>query len=224
MENNNDKNTPVLENKKRSTKEKIFSFVKWFFIILFLLYIGILVARGIWLEKQEVTEEKIQEIHAQKINIDDAIGKNLPPDPGEFGNKTLKGVDVNENGIRDDVEIAIFKKYPNSAKLRAALLQYAFVTQMILSEKIMNTKIATEIGREFSRADTCVADTFSPRDPESFRDYSEIEKIDEEENFVLDLVFNTKERKQRMSNFYENIRSYNQLDGVCDIDYSKLEN
>ncbi len=70
------------EKKKKTFKEKLFSFIKWFFIILFLIYVAILVARGIWLERQEVTEEKIVQIHAQKINIDDVMGKNLPQDTG----------------------------------------------------------------------------------------------------------------------------------------------
>ena len=218
MENNNVKNTPVLENKKRSTKEKIFSFVKWFFIILFLLYIGILVARGIWLEKQEVTEEKIQEIHAQKINIDDAIGKNLPPDPGEFGNKTLKGVDVNENGIRDDVEIAIFKKYPNSAKLRAALLQYAFALDRAINQKILNTKLATELAREVSRGSYCISEALTPRGDNFFDRYLDVTE------WTRATVFNTEKRSQAEEDFLKKVRSFSDLEDYCDIDYSKLEN
>jgi len=29
---------------------------------------------------------------------------NLPPDPGPAGDETIEGVDVNENGVRDDIE------------------------------------------------------------------------------------------------------------------------
>ncbi len=136
----------------------------------------------------------------------------------------MVGIDLNKNGIRDDIEVAIFKKYPESAKMRAALLQYAFVGQMILSQKFLNTQIATEIEREFSRANTCIADTVSPRNPEDFRDYSEIEKIDAVEKIVRDMLFNTSERKDRMDDFYEKIRSYSELETVCDIEISQLPN
>ncbi|MDR3162380.1 MAG: hypothetical protein LBT81_00765 [Helicobacteraceae bacterium] len=34
-------------------------------------------------------------------------GVILPPDPGSEGRKTLEGIDSNNNGVRDDVEIAV---------------------------------------------------------------------------------------------------------------------
>ena len=53
------------------------------------------------------------------------MGTNLPPQPYEPENDaTVAGLDKNNNGIRDDVELAIFAKYPKSAKIRAAELQY----------------------------------------------------------------------------------------------------
>ena len=38
-------------------------------------------------------------------------GHTLPPDPGEEGKKTLLGIDVNNNGVRDDVERWIYMTY-----------------------------------------------------------------------------------------------------------------
>ena len=38
-------------------------------------------------------------------------GYTLPPDPGEAGKTTVLGIDSNDNGVRDDVEIWIYKKY-----------------------------------------------------------------------------------------------------------------
>jgi len=48
---------------------------------------------------------------------------NLPPDPGPAGDETLEGVDVNANGIRDDIERWIVLNYRDSEKTRQALTQ-----------------------------------------------------------------------------------------------------
>ena len=62
-------------------------------------------------------------------------GEHLPPppDPAQV-DATIEGVDANANGIRDDVELAIFERYPDSLKIRAAELQYAMALQMYLTE------------------------------------------------------------------------------------------
>lgn len=152
------------------------------------------------------------------------MGINLPPDPGEAGNRTVIGIDSNGNGIRDDVEVAIFREYPNSAKTRAALLQYAVVGQMILSQPFVNTTIATEVIREHGRANSCLADTLAPRiSPESFREYSDLEKIEVYENFVNEIQFNTELRKTRRDDFYEQVRSFSSMEDECDFDFSELK-
>ena len=56
-------------------------------------------------------------------------------DPGEAGKATLVGIDVNNNGVRDDVEVYIETHVPDSPKHRAALMSVAAVTQReILAE------------------------------------------------------------------------------------------
>jgi hypothetical protein len=57
---------------------------------------------------------------------------NLPPDPGPAGDATLEGVDVNDNGIRDDIERWIALTYPNSEKIRQALIQNYYPLQNIM--------------------------------------------------------------------------------------------
>ena len=74
------------------------------------------------------------------------------------------GIDANQNGIRDDVELAIFKEYPNSAKTRAVLLQYALALQMEVIQPIVNTETVTEVVREQSRAHYCVGEITSRDD------------------------------------------------------------
>lgn len=54
---------------------------------------------------------------------------NLPPDPGPAGDATIEGVDVNDNGIRDDIERWIALTYPNSEKTRQALIQNYYPLQ-----------------------------------------------------------------------------------------------
>ncbi|NCU28573.1 MAG: hypothetical protein EOM85_02805 [Candidatus Moranbacteria bacterium] len=230
MENiNNNNNIPDNSNQKiknnKTTAHKILKFLKWFFAILVALYVIVLVLRMIQLSNIDKTNEQVEKIHLTKITIDDVMGTNLPSDPGEAGNKTVEGIDANLNGIRDDVELAIFKEYPDSAKTRAALLQYASVGQMILTQPFVNTVIATEVIREHGRANVCVADTLAPRTtPESTRDWSDVEKVDAYEKFVDDAQFNTYTRINVREKFYEKVRSFSSMENSCDFDYTKLPN
>jgi len=57
---------------------------------------------------------------------------NLPPDPGPAGDETIEGVDVNENGVRDDIERWIGLNYRNSEKTRMALTQVYYPIQNLM--------------------------------------------------------------------------------------------
>ena len=65
----------------------------------------------------------------------------LPPDPGKAGKKTLAGIDVNGNGIRDDVEIYIRVNFGKSEKEVQALNQFARASQMGLIAKTEDESI-----------------------------------------------------------------------------------
>jgi hypothetical protein len=213
-----------MEKIKNVLAHKIFKILKWAFLILAGLFVVLVIIRVFHFFNLDKTNAQVEKIHAMKITIDDVMGKNLPPDPGIEADKTVQGIDANKNGIRDDVELAVFKEYPNSAKTRGTLLQYALASQMQLTQPFMNTVLATEIAREHSRADSCVADTLVPRKtPESWRNTSEIEKIEEFIFYIDEITFNTDARNQKRDFFYKQIRSYSPLEKVeCDIDYSKL--
>ena len=171
------------------------------------------------------TNEQVAKIHNTKLTMDDVIGKNLPPDPGAEADKTIQGIDANKNGIRDDVELAIFKAYPDSAKTRAALLQYALALQMEAAQTAVNEEVVIATVQEEDRADICVADVLVPRKtPESAREYSDIEKIDTYINFVKKIQLNNEVRKKARTDFYEKIGSYNSLPRLCDFDYLLLPN
>lgn len=171
------------------------------------------------------TDSQIARIHSTKLSIDDVMGKNLPPDTGIEADKTIEGIDANENGIRDDVELAIFKEYPNSAKTRAVLLQYALALQMQTGQGLVNKATVTEVVREQSRADYCLADTLVPRKtPESDRSDIDMEKIDVFIKYIREKQMNTEKRKEQRNDFLQKLGSYSDLDEGCDIDYSSLPN
>ena len=46
----------------------------------------------------------------------------LPPAPGKEGKKTLAGIDINHNGIRDDVERFVVMEYWGQIKLMETVL------------------------------------------------------------------------------------------------------
>jgi len=166
------------------------------------------------------TPEQVAKIHATKLNMDDVVGKNLPPDPGAEADKTVAGIDDNKNGIRDDVELAIFKEYPNSAKTRAVLLQYALALQMEMTLPILNRETATAIVEDTeSRADICVWSLSSRSDMDKFT--ADIEKY---RNFVKQNQINTEGRKDYVHDFYKYVGSYSSSNEGCDLDQSVFSN
>jgi len=193
--------------------------LKWTVIVLVGLFILAEIIRLPFRLKEEKTVEQVAKIHNTKLQLSDVMGENLPPDPGAEADKTVQGIDANTNGIRDDVELAIFKEYPNSAKTRAVLLQYALALQMQVIQPIINKDTVTEVVREQSRAFVCIGDIVSRENSRKF---------DEETNFLTDFIkqrqLNTEERKNSRNSFLEYISSYNSLERTCDIDYSTLPN
>ena len=188
-------------------------------IILGLFAIGV-AARGPYVIDTEKTAEAVAKIHATKLTMADVIGENLLPETDTgLKDATIAGIDANQNGIRDDVELAIFKEYPNSAKTRAVLLQYALALQMEFIQPIVNKETVTEIVREQSRAYACVGEILSRDDMKIY-----IENGSRLRLFVKSRQLNTDFRKVARDNFLENIGSYSPLNQVCDIDYSKLPN
>jgi len=81
----------------------------------------------------------------------------LPPDPGAAGDATLEGVDVNGNGIRDDIERWIYLTYPDSEKLRRALIQEYYPLQnMIIHGQQQNRDAVYDDMTALMRASECL--------------------------------------------------------------------
>ena len=71
-------------------------------------------------------------------------GYTLPPEPDpDQNNATLLGIDSNDNGIRDDVERYVIKRYaqdPKYPKTKTAIaLQYAWSSQKILGDPTIDS-------------------------------------------------------------------------------------
>jgi hypothetical protein len=172
------------------------------------------------ISNSQMTFNEVVAIHMQHITLTDVEGKNLPPVPDQAENDaTVAGIDKNNNGIRDDVELAIFKKYPDSAKIRAAELQYAMTEQMFLTE-VSNTDTWKAVAEEDGRASSCLALTY-PRD--NLRQFMNV--IDSRTKEVEDLVFNTKLRKDAEEQSFSHTTSFGDAPGVsCDVDLTTLPN
>lgn len=225
-----------MKNLKNLFAHRIFKILKWVILILAGLFVILVLARVPHYINAQKTQDQILKIHNTKLGIDDVMGKNLPRDPGDDANKTVEGIDSNFNGIRDDVELAVFKEYPNSTKTRAVLLQYALALQMEAVQPFLNKEIVTKIINEEGRADSCLSDTLVPRKtPESSRDNSEMDKIDEFVKFMESKQINTKDRTESHLDFYrylntngklkETLSGYlNTKEESCDINVMNLLN
>lgn len=205
------------EVKKVSGARKIVRNIVVGVLIAFAVLVAVRMPHSITKQK---TKEQVAKIHATKLTLDDVMGKNLPPDPGAEADTTIAGVDANNNSIRDDVELAIFKEYPDSAKTRAVLLQYALALQMEMTLPILNKETATaSVEDNETRAFKCIWSISSRDDMDKFT-----KETDTNENFVKVRQINTESRKKYTHDFYEYVGSYMMSRGDCDIDISTLSN
>ena len=191
--------------------------------ILLAAFIMLAIARIPHVLEKDKTDAAVVKIHATKLTLDDVMGKNLPPDPGTDADKTVQGVDANRNGIRDDVELAIFKEYPNSAKTRAVLLQYALALQMEVVQPVVNRGTVTAVAEDINRAYICVWSITSRVDINKYT-----KETTKNEDFIKLRQFNTDERKKAHEDFYNgNLGSYSSPDHPsksCDLDVTTFTN
>lgn len=195
---------------------RIKKIILWAVGIIFGAFVLLVIYRIPHVLKQQKTDEVVVKIHATKLTLDDVTGKNLPLDPGPDADKTIEGIDSNQNGIRDDAELAIFKKYPNSAKTRSAALQYALILQITLTQ-VFNSETLVAVMQEEGRASGCLYDLGGGINI----------AIQREENLLEQFILNTDTRKKHYSDIYEKyMTSFAATDGKqdCDIDPTALSN
>lgn len=187
------------------------------------------------------TPEAVERIHARAITIEMVQGKNLPPMPAN-PDETIAGVDANQNGIRDDVELAIFAAHPNEPKVRAGQLQYAMILQSQITE-VFSEGTLVAVLQEKGRSTGCIRDVYeirreglpinSPLDYEPTEQeltlanqYAEehSKKVKPLISQVEQWVLNTQERRTVYEDSYRHMTSYSGMGkgGDCDVDLDAL--
>lgn len=216
---------------KSPASVKIWKIIRVIYIISIIFYVSSW-SLGMWhLNEVAKTQKTIDFINSKKITLDDVMGKNLPLEPDKkLNDSTIAGIDANKNYIRDDVELAIFKKYPDSAKIRAAELQYAQALQLeltkasnleiwiiILQKKLYSEKCAEEIVMATNSTDN------------SFKKNREALAImDNRTEEIKKLILNNNLRnkiQELEKNYSRYMAIYSSIpSNYCDIDYSLLPN
>ncbi len=175
-----------------STAKKVWRGVRWPLLALLIVWAGFVLAEVHWPVNKERSDAAVAAIQAQRLTMADVDGSNLPPEPDpKKVNATIAGIDANENGIRDDVELAIFKKYPNNKKVRAAALQYAHALQSRLTQVIDENTWQASVYMK-SRAYSCVS-----KATDLSAGAKRLAAIQEVTDFIQNLVLNTASRKDR---------------------------
>src|SRR3989344_8117905 len=192
--------------------------LKWTGIVVVGAYVALVIYRMFVLNAEDKTAEQVKRIHATRLTIQDVMGEHLPPEPAA-PDATVQGVDANANGVRDDVELAIFAEYPDSAETRAVLLQYALALQMEVTQELVNTGTVVAVAQDRSRASKCIGDAV-PRN--TLEEFIKVTNIYTE--FVTKRQINTPARDNAQKKFYKHLDSYSDLDDICDIDLSTLPN
>ena len=200
--------------------------ILWVLAVFAIAFVAIVIIRIPYVMEEKKTDEAVAKIHSTKLTLDDVMGKNLPSSAkatqGEPGSDdTIAGIDANNNGIRDDVELAVFATYPSSAKTRAVLLQYALALQMEMTQPLVNTGTVTAVAEDEGRAYYCVGELTPRTDMKNF-----LEMGDKLHSFVEGLQLNNQQRKDTQKAFYNgNLGSYSDSGGEdCDLDLNSLPN
>ena len=185
---------------------KVWRWVRWPLLVLALGFVILVAWRLKLLYELDDTNAAVAKIHANRLAWDDVFGP-LPVEPDKAANDaTLAGIDVNANGIRDDVERAIYFKYKDSAREAAPAFQYAKALQMEFTD-VYNSATLVAVIQEESRATLCIGDNDG--------------RIEEIEN----LVFNNKARQDASEELYEKyMTSYTLPNDGCDLDPDSLPN
>lgn len=188
-------------------------------VILFL-FIGLVIYRIPAVIRQKEAQEAVERIHARKLTLSDVMGQNLPPEPHALlRDATVEGIDANDNGIRDDVELAIFRLHPDSARIRAAELQYAMDLQNELVNVFNSDTWVAAV--KYEGGIGCLVDV-------SFAKYidikDQINKSDVWIKEVDELVFNSDLRVSRKAKIQTYETAYATGTKHCDVNLDMLPN
>jgi len=211
------------ETKSPTRARRVWRVVRWPVWIVLMLYIAVVIYRVPAMQDKQKTDAAVTFMFSQTLSPSAALGADLPPVPdAALNNSTLFGVDANHNGIRDDIEVAVFKLHPDSARVRAAELQYALEAQLELSSVFNQDTWVAEAKYE-AHGINCLADTAVAVYPKG-----STESITKPNAWRLEteaLVFNTDARKQKRQQIqaYE-VPFVDSSTTSCDVDIASLPN
>ncbi len=216
-----------MKEKLQGVLHKTWRVVRWPLGVLLVLYIGLVIYRMPAVAEQEKTAKVVAYINAQHITLADVDGSHLPPVPDQAKNDaTVAGIDANRNGIRDDVELAVFRLHPDSEKIRAAELQYALALQLELTQ-VFSSGTWVAVAQKEGRGTSCISDTTPALSPTTTPEFDKkvFALMDARNKEVEDLVFNTALRKEKIKNDASYQTSYASEGGDgCDISLDSLTN
>lgn len=198
---------------------------------------------GVVAYMEYITPGTVERIHGRKVTLDMVMGQGLPPHPSiEWVNVYADGYDENENGIRDDVELEIHRRHPDSARIRAAQLQYAMAMQSRMVD-MFNKKTYIAGEQQLARAWGCIQEVFpqskeglptdrpvyewTEEEMELGNQHSKDHKalVDPLEKEVETLMLNTERRREQYNGKMQFATTMGLLGGSdCDIDLSALPN
>jgi len=151
------------------------------------------------------TELEIEVRDTEVVN-----GYKLPPEPDPaLNDSTLLGIDVNNNGVRDDVERYVIKRYaedPDFPKTKTALaMQYAWAEQKIIENPVI------ESDKYLSDAIDCESYWLNKNTQGmSFREYLKYSQQHEvfNDKQIRAKIYNTRERIERSFQFNQACSGY----------------
>lgn len=169
--------------------KKVWRFLRWPLGVALIVYLGFVLAEVNWPVSKAKSDAAVAAIHAQRLTMKDVDGSNLPPEPDPAKvDATVEGIDANANGIRDDVELAIFDKYPTDIKVRAAALQYAMALQLYVTT-VFNAETWLAAVEQKSMAQSCI---FFSSEPNSASRRAH-------QDFSFDKVINSRARERALA-------------------------
>jgi hypothetical protein len=172
------------------------------------------------IEQQHKTFAAVSHINTLHITLADALGTHLPLMPDrKSNNATVAGIDANTNGIRDDVELEIFRAYPTAARLRSAELQYALAVQQFVTQ-VFDKDTWRAAAQQEDRAYQCLGQTSSTTDR-----VKALQELHLHSSEVRTLVLNTPARMDAYDVAATFTTDFGLPSGaVCDIDPLTLSN
>ena len=192
--------------------KKVWRYGRWVLLALVVAYIALVMYRVWAIGEEERSAETVTAIHAQAISRDLVLGKGLPeaPDPAT-NDATVEGFDTNDNGIRDDAELTIFLWHRDSARIRAAELQYAMAIQSMLT-KVFDSNTWVAAAEEETRSYLCMG--------------VDVRLSTEETDRIEKLVLDTDLRREKYNEIHRKYEvSFGSSDkSNCDIDLDSLPN